>query len=446
MFSKRELLRLFWPILVEQTLATTIGVVNTMMVSGVGEAAISAVGLVDSLNNLIMNVFIALATGATVVVAQNVGAGNVKAASETTNQAFSACVMLAAVCSLFMVCLGRPLIAALFPGTEALVTANAQTYLYYSAGSYPFLAAFSAAAGILRAGRNTRGPMIASVVSNLVNVGVGALLIFGLRLGVAGAGVALVCARMSGALLLVWMLRSNVKDVRLTRFTLRFRREILVPVLKIGIPAGIDSLIFNGGKLLVQTFVAALGTTAIAANSIACSLNSFVMIPGNAICTATATVIGNAVGTGEREEVRRQMFRLTGYSMVLLTGMVLLFAPFVTPFLGLYSPTPEALTLARNVTYLTLVCSPVLWPPAFISHAALRSAGDAVYVTCVSVGSMWACRVFCAWLLGNLLGWGLIGIWVAWCGDWLVRGVFVLGRILRRGYERHMPHLVRESA
>ena len=129
MFSKRELLRLFWPILVEQTLATTIGVVNTMMVSGVGEAAISAVGLVDSLNNLIMNVFIALATGATVVVAQNVGAGNVKVASETTNQAFSACVMLAAVCSLFMVCLGRPLIAALFPGTEALVTANAQTYL-----------------------------------------------------------------------------------------------------------------------------------------------------------------------------------------------------------------------------------------------------------------------------------------------------------------------------
>ena len=118
MFDKKEFLRLFWPVLIEQTLTVTIGMVNTMMVSGVGVEAISAVSIVDSLNFVIVNLFIAFSTGATVVIAQQIGAGQTDGAFDTASQSMTACVFTAVLSSIAFIIFGNSIISWLFGNAE----------------------------------------------------------------------------------------------------------------------------------------------------------------------------------------------------------------------------------------------------------------------------------------------------------------------------------------
>lgn len=435
MINKKEFLRLFWPVLIEQILATTIGMVNTMMVSGVGETAISAVSIVDSLNFVIMNLFIAFATGATVVVAQRVGAKDFSGANETASQSMTACVGTAVISGALFIIFGPQIVNLLFAEAEPAVKAYTGIYLNYSSVSYPFLAIFSMAAGILRASGNTRSPMRASIISNIVNAVVGALCIYVLEWGVMGAGIALLFSRIVSAVLLLKILIRNDNGVRLKKIALKLNRSVLMPVIQIGLPACIDGLIFNGGKLLVQTYVTALGTISLAANGIAASINNFVNIPGNAMSVVAVTIIGQAVGTGIfGKELRKIMRTLVGYAMVLLTAMSLLMAPLLPIFVDLYKPADDVRAIANAIMYMVLVLLPLTWPVAFILPSCIRSTGDAVFVTIGSILSMWFVRVLGAWFAVYQTSWGLFGIWVFWCMDWVVRGIIFIARTYASPY------------
>ncbi len=438
MYSKKELIRLFLPALTEQFLSTAIGVVNTMMVSGLGSFAVSAVGIVDSINFVAMNLFVAVSTGATVIIAQQLGAGNRKDASRTAAQAISSVLLMSTLAGLGLYIFGDHVINFLFGDAERIVKTTARTYMICSAISYPILGLIDVYTGILRANNNFRASMVAVVASNVVNFLVGAMFIFVFHFGVLGAGIGLICARLTGALILIApLIKSPNMDVLHTSF--RPRAKIMKPVLFIGVPAGVDSLIFNGGKLLVQTLVASLGTAALAANSIAGSINSLVNIPGNAIAIVSVTVVGFYAGAGQREELNRMMKRLMLYAMLLLGAVSLAFFPFVGHFLKLYSPEPAVMRQALHITYLTLACLPLFWPAAFALPAGLRSTGDVIYVTSVSVLSMWLVRVVGAYMLVRHVGIGLMGVWVAWCSDWVTRGIPFYLRVLSRKYEKHLP-------
>lgn len=438
MYTKKDLLRLFFPALTEQFLSTAIGVVNTMMVSGLGAFAVSAVGIVDSINFVVMNLFVAVSTGATVTIAQHLGASNRKDASRTAAQAITAVLLMSTIAGLGLYIFGNQIINFLFGDAEKIVKTSARTYMICSAISYPILGVFDVCTGISRASNNFRASMFAVVASNLVNFLVGALFIFHFHFGVLGAGIGLICARLTGSIIVVYSLgKSPHLDVLHSSF--RVTSKILKPVLYIGLPAGIDSLVFNGGKLLVQTIVASLGTAALAANSIASSTNSLLNIPGNAITIVAVTVVGHYAGAGLRQDLNKIMKRLMLYAMILLSTVSLVFFPFVHHFLKLYSPQPDVARLALHITYLTLVCIPVFWPAAFVLPACLRSTRDVIYVTTVSIMSMWIIRVFGGYLLVKYTGLGLLGIWVAWCFDWVTRGGPFLGRVITRRYEKHLP-------
>lgn len=415
-----------------------------MMVSGLGAFAVSAVGIVDSINYVAMNLFVAVSTGATVVIAQYLGAGNRREASRTAAQAITAVVLLSAIAGLGLYIFGNQIINFLFGDAEQIVKTSARTYMICSAISYPILALFDIFTGILRANNNFKASMIAVVASNVFNLGVGFICIFGLHMGVLGAGIGLISARLAGALILIYpLIKAPQMDVLKSSFLIRF--EVLKPVLFIGVPAGLDSLVFNGGKLLVQTIVASLGTAALAANSIANSINSMVNIPGNAITIVTITVVGYYAGAGLKDELNKVMKKLMMYSMVLLGGLSLAFFPFVSHFLGLYSNDAVVVQLTLHVTYITLACMPVFWPAAFLVPAGLRSTGDVIYVTTVSIISMWVVRVFGAFILVKHLGLGLLGVWIAWCTDWITRGIPFFLRMLNRRYEKHLPEIQSEE-
>ncbi len=438
LYTKKDLLRLFFPALTEQFLSTAIGVVNTMMVSGLGAFAVSAVGIVDSINFVVMNLFVAVSTGATVTIAQHLGASNRGDASKTAAQAITAVLLMSTIAGLGLYIFGNQIINFLFGDAEYAVKSAARTYMICSAISYPILGLFDVCTGISRASNNFRASMFAVVASNMVNFMVGALLIFVFDFGVLGAGIGLICARLTGAIIVVFSLfKSHHLDV--FRSSFRITSKILKPVLYIGLPAGIDSLVFNGGKLLVQTIVASLGTSALAANSIASSTNSLLNIPGNAITIVAVTVVGHYAGSGLKEDLNKIIKKLMVYTMVLLGAVSLAFFPFVHHFLKLYSPAPDVASLALHITYLTLICIPIFWPAAFLLPACLRSTRDVVFVTVISIMSMWFIRVFGGYMLVKYTGLGLMGIWVAWCFDWVTRGIPFLGRVVARRYERYLP-------
>lgn len=439
MYTKKDLIRLFFPALTEQFLSTAIGVVNTMMVSGLGAFAVSAVGIVDSINFVVMNLFVAVSTGATVTIAQHLGASNRKDASRTAAQAITAVLLMSTIAGLGLYIFGNHIINFLFGDAEKIVKTSARTYMICSAISYPILGLFDVCTGISRASNNFRASMVAVVASNLVNFLVGALFIFHFHFGVLGAGIGLICARLTGSIIVVYsLLRSHHLDVLHSSF--RITSKVLKPVLYIGLPAGVDSLVFNGGKLLVQTLVASLGTASLAANSTASSINSLLNIPGNAMCIVAVTVVGHYAGAGMKEDLNKIIKRFMLYAMVLLGLVSLAFFPFVGHFLKLYSPEPEVAKLALHVTYLTLICIPVFWPAAFILPACLRSTRDVIYITTFSVLSMWTVRVFGGYLMVRFTGLGLIGIWVAWCLDWVTRGIPFFIRVLTRRYEKYLPN------
>ena len=438
MYSKKDLIRLFLPAFIEQLLSTAIGVVNTMMVSGLGAFAVSAVGIVDSINFVAMNLFLSVATGATVAIAQHLGAGRADKASNTAAQSITSVFILSALTGLGLFVFGQQIIGFMFGNAEPIVKTAAWTYLICSAISYPLLGLFNIFTGILRANNNFIASMVAIVCSNLVNLCVGAICIFGLDMGVLGAGLGLVSARLAGAVILLFPLYRSPK-IHIRRASYRPSFKVMKPVLYIGVPAGLDSLVFNGGKLIVQAIVASLGTASLAANSIAGSLNSIINIPGSAVSIVAVSIIGYYAGAGDKQQLKRMINKLTLYAMLLLGAVSLIFMPFASHFLRLYSPTDDVLTMALHITYLTLVCIPIFWPAAFIIPACLRSTGDVVYVTTVSILSMWLIRVLGGYLLVRYTGLGLMGVWIAWCFDWVTRGVPFYARVLSRKYERHLP-------
>jgi len=438
LYSRKNLFQLFLPALAEQFLSTAIGVVNTMMVSGLGAYAVSGVGIVDSINYVAMNLFMAVSTGATVVIAQHLGAKNKEDASKTAAQSITTVFLLSSLTGVALYLFGDQIINFLFGNSEQIVKSAAKIYLVCSSISYPLLGLFNVFTGILRANNNFRASMLAAVASNLVNLITGALCIFQLHLGVLGAGIGMISARLVGSLILLYPLFRSA-NIKITRKSCVITHKVLKPVLYIGIPAGLDSLVFNGGKLLVQTIIASLGTSALAANSIASSLNNLINIPGNAVAIVSVTVVGYYAGAGLKTELKKVINKLMLYSMILLGAVSLVFFPFAEHFLKLYSPADDVLKMALHITYLTLVCIPIFWSAAFVTPACLRSTGDVVYVTTVSILSMWIVRVFGGYLLVKYAGLGLMGIWIAWCFDWVTRGVPFYGRVLSRRYEKHLP-------
>ncbi len=440
MFAKKDFFRLFWPVLIEQILATTIGMVNTMMVSGAGVSAISAVSIVDSLNLVIMNLFISFATGATVIVAQRIGAHDTEKANETASQAMTACVLTALLSGVAFIIFGNQIINLLFGQAEEEVKRNAMIYLVFSGVSYPFLAVFSMSAGILRASGNTKAPMRASILSNLANVGVGVLCINLLKLGVTGAGIALVVARIVASGTLALVLFRPEKGVGISKIAWKLKKDILLPVMKIGVPTCIDGLIFNGGKVIIQTYVTALGTLSLAANSIASSVTGFISIPGNAISIVAVTMVGQAVGSGVfGKDLKKMMRTLVAYSIGLLSVMSIISMPVLPFILDLYAPPEDVKILAQQIMYLVLILMPITWPIAFNLPSCIRSTGDTLFLTIASILSMWFVRVLGAWASVNVFYWGLMGIWVAWCMDWFVRAVIFTLRAWKSPYINRSP-------
>ncbi len=404
----------------------------TMMVSGVGPEAVSGVGLVTSINMLVMNAFTAVATGVTVIVAQCIGRNHRIEAGRAASQSIVLVVYISIVLGALLVLFRRPILEVLFYGSEAAVLDSAETYFFWSSVSLPFLAIFSTIAGVMRAAGNARTPMVGSILSNLGYLAVAAPSIYLLHIGVAGAGLGLSASRMVPAIFLMIMLRRG-RGIYVPKPSLKLDFKILRPVMGIAVPAGVDSIIFNGGKLLVQVFMAGMGTAVLSANAIASSMSAFLNLPGGTLQIISVTVVGQLFGRGDIKGARRSMLRFTWGCMVVEAVLAILLWLVLPLLMPLYTPTPDAAAITWDVLLLIFICTPLFWAGSFILPNGLRAAGNATFTMWVSIISMIVLRVAGAWFFGVYLGWGLVGIWLSMVADWIGRGVCSLWKTLRLG-------------
>ena len=422
MFTKRQIWALLIPLMIEQVLNSLMGTADTMMVSNAGSAAISAVSLVDSINILLINVFAAMATGGTIICAQYLGRRDRDEAVETGRQLLLTVFVIATAVMLVCTLLRAPLLRLIFGRVEAEVMENAKAYLLITALSYPFIAMYNAGAALFRVDGNSRLPMLISMVCNLINIAGNAVLIFGFHMGVVGAALATLISRVLSSVAVMWYLRQPKQTIVIRDyFKIRPKFPRILNIMAVGIPTGIENGMFQFGKLVIQSSVSTLGTTAIAAQAMTSTLELVSSQAPIGLGLGMMTIVGQCMGANRLDEAKHYIKRLTGYSYVATFIACALTALAVKPVTVISGMEAAAAALTIHMTMVICVVKPLVWPMAFTAAYGMRAAGDVRFSMIMSAMVMWLCRVVIATVLMRFMGFGPMGVWIGMFCDWTVR-------------------------
>ena len=429
-WNNKALFRLLWPLLIEQFLAMTMGAADTIMVSSVGEFAVSGVNIIDNINNFFIIAFIALATGGTVVVSQYIGRQDHKNSCLASKQLIYIVTLVSFVIMVIVVVFRRPVISLFYGRIEDDVMNAAMIYLLITALSYPMLAIYNGCAALFRASGNSRLPMRIAILVNAVNIGGNAFFIFGLRMGAAGVAVSTLLSRIIAAAILLGML---VKTGHSPISLAGIRRVKVIPsmamrILNVGVPTGLENSMFQLGRLLTQRIFPFFGTSVMAANAVTGVLNSFSFMTANAYCLALLTVVGQCVGAGDYDAAKKHTVRIIKITWITVFIITAFIFTFRRTLIGFFHLSPEAWATANLFFSIHCIFMVVGWTFSFALPSALRAAGDVRYVMWVGSISMWTVRVSAAYFLTFTLKIGPAGVWLAMGLDFISRSTFYLLR------------------
>lgn len=444
---REDVFKLTGPIMMEQLFVTSMGMINMMMAGHIGKEAVSAIGMIDSINNIFIAFFSALAVGGTVVVAQYIGQDNIKKANDATKQALYTSVFISLLISVLMAVLRQPIIAILFGSAEKLIINNAYIYFGITLLTYPLITVDLISNGILRGAGDTKTPMKISIFMNILNVLFTYLFIYGFNLagiirlpalGVMGAALGIAAARILGAIIILIVLLRGSKVIKLNKITkFKFNKELLKPIFGIGIPASVESLMFNGGKLIMQIFIVSMGTAAMAANTIANSVTNFINIPGNSLTTASTALVGRYMGRDNTDEAERCLsytVKLSTFLLAIVGGLSIIFSTHIG---SLFTNNAEIINIVSNILRVNGVAI-ISWSISFVLPAGLKGAGDVKYAMVTTIIGMWVFRITFGYILGITFKLGLIGIWFGMYTDWLVRGILYMIRFKNGKWKNHI--------
>ncbi len=423
LFGGRKLWSLLIPLMLEHLLTALMGMVDSVMVSNVGPEAISAVSLVDAINMFVIEVFWGLAVGASVVCAQYLGNGDLRRASKAANQILITVAFLSAVVTAACAVGRERILMLVFGSVDRDVKQAAEIYFAYTTFAYPFTALFHAGAAILRAQEDSRTSMTAAVCSNLMNVAGNAALIWGFHMGIAGAAISTLASRIFACVMVMKFLTSPRQRIRIRLSgNLRPSGRVILLLLTTGIPAAVESGMFQFGKLAVQSVVSTLGTTAIAAQAMTNILENLSGVAGMGAGDGLTTIVGECIGAGRQEEASYYIKKVTLLSEVAVTASCLVMYGLCRCFTRLAGMPEEAAAMCVGMMGVITIVKPLFWTLSFVPAYGLRGAGDGKFTMLVSCGSMWCCRVGLTVLLCRYFGFGPMGVWIGMFTDWAVRG------------------------
>ena len=440
MFSNRMICSLLIPVVLEQLLNSIMGTADTMMVSNVGSAAISAVSLVDSINVLVIQAFSALAAGGAIVCAQYIGQRNKEKANESARQVLFIITAISVAVSLICLVLQKPLLRLIFGSVEPAVMRASETYFFYTALSFPFIAAYDSAASIFRAQDNTKGPMIISMISNVMNIAGNAVMIWVFHMGVAGAALSTLISRIFCAVVVIIQLRKEREGQEIVvrdYFKIRPDWSMIRRILGLGIPSGIENSMFQLGKLAIQSTVSTLGTAAIAAQAMTNILENLNGIAAIGVGVGLMTIVGQCLGAGRQDEAVYYIKKLCVIAEVIIIISCLGVFALTKPITILGGMEKESADMCFHMVMWITIVKPLVWIMAFIPGYGLRAAGDVKFSMIVSCCTMGACRFCLCVFLIRVMGFGPMGVWIGMFADWTLRGIIFTWRFHSRKWLQH---------
>ena len=400
-----------------------------MMISYAGEAAVSAVSLIDMINMLLINVLAALTAGGAVIVSQYIGFRDKNKSCIAASQLFTIATIISIGIMGFVFIFHKPLLKILFGNVDYNVMNLAITYFVIYSISYPFLSIYDSGAALFRSIGNSRVPMIVSIAMNAINIVGNAIGIFVFNAGVVGIAISIIISRAFAALVMVY-LSLNKKNKVFISFSQIFtiKRDMIIKILNIAIPNGIENGIVQLGRILLISIIALFGTDQIAANGIT---NSLVMISisfATAMNIAIVSVIGQCVGAGDYAQAdfyTKKLLKITYIGTIVISLAEILLLPWI---LNLYTLSAEV----TNLTYILVIihnCLAIIfWPLSFTLPNSLRASGDVRFTMIVSISSMFILRISFGYILGIIFNLGVIGVWLAMGADWMLRSIIYVLR------------------
>ncbi len=429
LFTNKDLVRLLIPLIIEQFLAVAVGMADSIMVASVGESAVSAVSLADSVIILLINIFAALATGGAVVAGQYIGQKQSDKACEAGEQLIFFVTFISLVIMVVMYVGIGFILNVVFGSIDPDVESYAKTYILIVFASIPFIAVYNSGAALFRSMGNSKITMITSIIMNAINVIGNAVLIYGVGMGVEGVAIPTLVSRAVAAFIIIALLRNEEFEVHISRkHKYKYDKGMVKNILKIGVPNGIENSMFQLGKILLLSVISGFGTASITANAVGNSVSSFEILPGMAVGLGLVTVVSQCVGAGDYEQVRyytRKLMKYAYVSMIILNIAIILSTPLI---LNIYNLSEETAAMASKVFIFHSICACFLWPLSFTLPNTLRASNDARYTMIVGVSSMWIIRIGFGIVISKYMNYGMFGVWVAMIIDWVVRSIFFMIR------------------
>lgn len=457
LFTGKQLLWLILPIVIEQIFSTSLGMFDSMMVSSIDEFghASNAVGNVDYMNNLVIQLFSAFATGGAIITSQYLGARDIENARNSAKHMLVLVLIFSCVIGGLCLALNPYLLRLFYGDVSDDVMAMQRTYFYITAASFPLIGIFNGSAALLRVQRKSMSTMVSAGASCVINIGLNALFIWVFEMGVAGAALATLIARAIPAVYMRVLLMSDKNTLTVKLFTrFRFDGKMVKHILFIAIPSGIESCLFQLGKLMTNTFVNSgcyvqydaqgqLVNIEANANTIANNLNNIASVVGSGIGTSCLTVIGQAVGTGDADCVKyyiKKMFIISFIANAITVAIIMGTSQWL---IYLWQQPAEAYPIALKCLYFCLSFQFVTYPLSFTTPAILKATSDVKYVMWSAISSMIIMRVglcflftsdaLSPWLMstfGFKFEFGAMGYWIGMCADWCVRSILFVARLL----------------
>ncbi|MFP6770257.1 MAG: MATE family efflux transporter [Planctomycetaceae bacterium] len=438
----RTVLVLAWPVLCEQFLGFLVGLYDTWLSGRISEVATGAIGLAAYVGWLASMLFGLVATGTTALVARHWGRGERDVANQVMNRSVAmAAVAGSAVYTLIYV--AAPWMAGALEMREQAgrIVVN---YLRVDGVGHVATGVTLAAAAALRGAGNMRTPMLVLGLVSVLNVLVSTVLVFGLgpvtSWGIDGIVAGTLVARFAGGGLILAVLARGVSGLKLMGRELRVGGETARRVLRIGGPAAVDGAVTWTGQFMFLMIIARLdaagrGSAVFAAHIVGVRLEGITYLPAVAWGAAAATLIGQSLGAGREERAvasGHEAARQCGLLSIIIGIVFFVFAPALFGLMHESSAVSQAGALAFRVNALFQVPLAL----AIIYTASLRGAGDTKFPLLANVTGVFCVRLPLAWWMGIELGGGLLGAWLAMCGDVTVRAVLLMWRYRRGDWVR----------
>ncbi|WP_053983484.1 MATE family efflux transporter [Niameybacter massiliensis] len=429
----KVILLLAFPVIIENILQVLLGTTDTYFAGKLAPEAIAAIGSV----NLVMNIFIAFITtisvGASAIIARYIGLKELKKAKVSMQQAIILACSIGLVLGLLSFIVAKPLLLLL--GTETNVLKYAIPYFYTVGIPCVFLSLMMILSSTLRSMGDTKTPMIAAVVANLLNMILNYVLIFGLfnipGLGIVGAGLATTLSRIVAVSILIFKLYHGN---RIIKFQLRdcwiLDKKVFLSILGIGMPAGIEKLIMRAGQMVYGSVILSLGTSAYVAHNIAGTIESYSYLPAMGFGIAAATLVGQSLGA-KNVQLAKQYGLVANILSTIVMILIGLFFFTTAPILAsLFTNDMEIQSLVVNVLRIIALFQPFLSITNVIA-SALQGAGDTKFPMYATLIGVWGIRVVFGYFFAVIFNLGLVGIWLAYSLDILLRGLLLMYRFLR---------------